>query len=73
MTCKDTLAGPILATNCRIECGRCALCSLAKAKGLEAEVAKCEKFCGDGIIACTHNCLKGQDKCLACAPKCGKY
>ena len=74
MTCKESLAGgPILATNCRYECGLCALCGAAKAKGLEDQVAKCDKFCGDGIFACTKNCLAGQDKCLACAPKCGKF
>merc|ERR1711862_7646 len=72
-TCKEAHPGPILATNCHYECGKCALCSAAKAKGLEEEVAKCEANCGDGIFACTRNCLKGQDKCLACAPKCGKY
>ena len=72
-TCKDTFAGPILATNCHYECGKCSLCGLAKAKGLEDEVAKCDAECADGVFACTKNCLKGQDKCLACAPKCGKY
>ena len=72
-TCKEAHPGPILATNCHYECGKCALCGAAKAKGLEEEVAKCEANCGDGIFACTRNCLKGQDKCLACAPKCGKY
>ena len=72
-TCKETFKGPILATNCHYQCGKCRLCGLAKAKGLEAEVAKCDAQCADGIIACTTNCLKGQDKCLACAPKCGKY
>ena len=74
MICNEAHAdnGPILATNCHYQCRQCALCDKAKAKGLSNEVAKCEKYCAGGISACTRNCLLGQQKCLACAPQCGK-
>ena len=78
MICNEVGAdnGPILGifgTNCQYQCRQCALCDEAKAKGLSNEVAKCEKYCAGGISACTRNCLLGQQKCLACAPQCGKY
>ena len=78
MICNEVGAdnGPILGifgTNCQYQCRQCALCGEAKAKGLSNEVAKCEKYCAGGISACTRNCLLGQQKCLACAPQCGKY
>ena len=75
MICNEVHAdnGPIRATNCHYQCRQCALCGEAKGKGLFNEVAKCEKYCAGGISACTRNCLQGQQKCLACAPQCGKY
>ena len=72
--CNEAYAdhGPIFATNCLNHCRQCTLCDWLKTKGLFNEVPICEKYCASGISACIRNCLQDQQKCLACAPQCGK-
>lgn len=56
-SCMEEFPAPIFAKSCRMECSKCF-------EDPESE------GCEDGAMACVAGCLKRQDTCLFCAPKC---
>ena len=57
--CMEKFPEPIFAKNCYKECSVC--------KG-DSE----DEMCKDGFFACAKMCMKAQDQCLFCAPRCAK-